>query len=351
LEKDLGIARSTLNYNFNILLNKGLVTKRGASRNIKYRAVQGAPSIPGSTNQTPKVTKSTPAIQTQTEAPPAPKSTFVRRLVDFLLKLEKAMSKEGRAKAKTSGSGKGKAKIYLFLVALIVGLFLFFTRPAGLGYLIRQSLIKLGHSAWEMVLPTQQEPKAIPTPIPSTPLTQVAVNPNTPSSKSSAPAPASHASKAPLAVPKAVTRTAVPPSKMVLPEAPLPSDGVFARAFCAALYNLSYKDPYADEDAVIAMLGPENGQDIVDSYYSDERMKKVQESKQTLSFKADGDPVMTAQRGQEKDFLVKGTFTIHEEGYSYLDNRPYSLLVTISHNAKGYPHVKDIVEQKVKEKE
>jgi hypothetical protein len=138
---------------------------------------------------------------------------------------------------------------------------------------------------------------------------------------------------------------------MVLPEARLPSDGVFARAFWAALYNLSYKDPYADEDAVIAMLGPENGQDIVDSYYSDERMKKVQESKQTLSFKADGDPVMTAQRGQEKDFLVKGTFTIHEEGYSYLDNRPYSLLVTISHNAKGYPQVKDIVEQKVKEKE
>ena len=137
---------------------------------------------------------------------------------------------------------------------------------------------------------------------------------------------------------------------MVLPEAPLPSDGVFARAFCAALYNLSYKDPYADEDAVIAMLGPENGQDIVDSYYSDERMKKVQESKQTLSFKAEGDPVMTAQRGQEKDFLVKGTFTIHEEGYSYLDNRPYSLLVTISHNHKGYPQVKDIVEQKVEEK-
>jgi hypothetical protein len=113
---------------------------------------------------------------------------------------------------------------------------------------------------------------------------------------------------------------------------------------------MKYQDPYANADAVAAMVGPEYGQDIVDTYYSDERMKTCEDEKQTWSFKADGDPAMTAKKGDDSDYLVKGTITITEEGNSHIDTRPFSLLVTINHNANGFPQVLNIVEQKGDEK-
>ena len=160
-------------------------------------------------------------------------------------------------------------------------------------------------------------------------------------------AAASHPKKAAVAV----SKTPIPLSQIVLPKTAPPPDGAFASAFCGALYNMKYQDPYANADAVAAMVGPLYGQDIVDTYYSDERMKTCQDEKQTWTFKAEGDPAMTAKKGDDSDYLVKGTLTITEEGNSHIDTRSVSFLVTINHNANGFPEVKDIVEQNMGYKE
>jgi len=44
---------------------------------------------------------------------------------------------------------------------------------------------------------------------------------------------------------------------------------------------------------VAAMLTTDNGQDIVDGYYAEDRMKRIEDDKETWTFKAEGDPVLT----------------------------------------------------------
>ncbi len=89
-------------------------------------------------------------------------------------------------------------------------------------------------------------------------------------------------------------KTPIPLSQMALPMH-IPTDSQFAEAFCAALYNIKYQDPYFNSDAVAAMLTTDNGQDIVDGYYAEDRMKRIEDDKETWAFKADGDPVLTAK--------------------------------------------------------
>ena len=214
-----------------------------------------------------------------------------------------------------SGKGSGIGHQLLGLAGVILVLYLIFTHH------------------------TQQVPQTIPTQTPLTPTEQVSAKPKH--------AAASHPKKAAVAV----SKTPIPLSQIVLPKTAPPPDGVFASAFCGALYNMKYQDPYANADAVAAMVGPLYGQDIVDTYYSDERMKTCQDEKQTWTFKAEGDPAMTAKKGDDSDYLVKGTLTITEEGNSHIDTRSVSFLVTINHNANGFPEVKDIVEQNMGNKE
>jgi hypothetical protein len=145
-------------------------------------------------------------------------------------------------------------------------------------------------------------------------------------------------------------KTPIPLSQMALPMH-IPSDSQFAEAFCAALYNIKYQDPYFNSDAVAAMLTTDNGQDIVDGYYAEDRMKRIEDGKETWTFKEDGDPVLTAKKGDDSDFLVKGSYSISVVGQSYVDVRPFSAIVTNCHDRKGFPQVKDIQVQKVEEKE
>jgi hypothetical protein len=145
-------------------------------------------------------------------------------------------------------------------------------------------------------------------------------------------------------------KTPIPLSQMALPMH-IPSDSQFAEAFCAALYNIKYQDPYFNSDAVAAMLTTDNGQDIVDGYYAEDRMKRIEDDKETWTFKEDGDPVLTGKKGDDSDFLVKGSYSISVVGQSYVDVRPFSAIVTICHDRKGFPQVKDIQVQKQPEKD
>jgi hypothetical protein len=232
----------------------------------------------------------------------------------------------------------------LLVILLIWGLITAFLHPKDFLYVLKSQFMGAYQRISAQMTPPKTE-EAQPTPVPASPVKTLSEKASSILKKvtRSKPATVSH--------PKVAARAAVLPSQIILPKTTPPPDGAFARAFCGALYNMKYQDPYANADAVAAMVGPLYGQDIVDTYYSDERMKTCQDEKQTWTFKTEGDPAMTAKKGDDSDYLVKGTLTITEEGNSHIDTRSVSFLVTINHNANGFPEVKDIVEQNMGNKE
>lgn len=314
LEKELGLSRSTLAYQLNTLLGEGRIEKLGGGKYTRYRALRTAPtSQPAST---PQPTETPPGQDPVSQEPPASPHPLFTRLHDLLWSLEKGLAQEEPGTA-PPGIRKKSWEGWIVVLALALGAFY----------------------AWRWVGNRQGQPE-----------TRAAAKPR-PISQAQALAPVPAQRNAPRAVSAKEAQT--PPlntSNPVVHNAPVSMDAAYAHSFADALYNMKYQDPYADADAVAAMLGGPHGQEIADTYYSKERIKKIQDEKQTWAFESEPVPLLTLTKDGEEDFQVKGALVITWEGQDLIDRRDLTLLVTIGHDAQGRPEVRDIIEVSSEEK-
>lgn len=148
---------------------------------------------------------------------------------------------------------------------------------------------------------------------------------------------------------KAAPKPALKPSNPVVHNATVSEEAAFARNFAYALYTLKYQDPYANMDAVAAMISPPNSQEILNDYYSKEKITKLQDEKQTCTFAPDPNPYMPYSKDGESDFAVKGILTTTSEGQTQIVHHDLEVLVTIGFNSKGRPEVREVIEVYSKE--
>jgi len=306
---DTGIPRATLVRYLNQLVKANRIVRKGGGRSIYYR-VLGAGSNPSAS------------------IPPPIKTS----------------QGEANSAEPPSGSQKKDLNAWFGLITVVL-LILWVWRWVEYRQVQPEKQVAATPSS-----SPQGEGLALAVPVPngnrpSSPISQVQAPAPT---QIPTPVPAQRHAPRPVAV-KAAQKPPIKASNQVVHNAPVSMDASFARAFTLALYNQQYQDPYANADSVTAMLGGSHGQEIVDNYYSEERIKKIQDEKETFAFEPAPNPLLTLTKDGEEDFRVTGVLTITEEGQSHIDRRDLVLLVTIGHDAQGRPEVRDIIEVYSKE--
>lgn len=247
----------------------------------------------------------------------------------------------------------------LVLLGLLFSIYMFFTHPAGVGAWCKNQLGKVWHwgttlatgnheepttnSRSQVSPPSHEDTKNVPgTSVGSTSTTQTAsVAPKPQGLKpKAAPGTKPHVEGPGLVAP--ISKPEM--GKGALTPQQLADEMKLAELFARSLYTLDYRNPYQNEDFIATVLSPKTGQAVVDEYYSEARIKKIQDAKQTLEFTQEGQARMTRESGGEDDYLITGTFKIQEEGNPAIDSKPLQFLVSIGRDPKGHLEVRSIVE-------